>query len=103
VRNPRFSASGLSLSDRQVLTLAGKYPKAVILTDDRLVRRIALAEGRPVAGTLGVVIRAVRARLMTQAEALRAVDELVAQHHLRVSVELYQETLRQIGPPACWG
>ncbi len=96
VRSSRFPASALSLADRHVLTLAGKHPAAIILTDDSLVRRIALAEGFLVAGTLGLMIRAVRAKLVTQSDALQAIDELVTQHRLRISVDLYQEALRQI-------
>jgi predicted nucleic acid-binding protein len=99
VRSSRFSSLALSLPDRHVLTLARKHPNALVLTDDSLVRRIARAEGLPVAGTLGILIRAVRVKLITQQEALQAVDELVAQHRLRISVELYQETIRQIRPP----
>jgi uncharacterized protein len=96
VRSPRSPASALSLADHHVLTLAGRHPKSLILTDDSLVRRIALAEGLPVAGTLGILIRAVRAELMTRREALTALEELVTHHQLRVSVDLYQETLRQL-------
>jgi len=96
VRDPGFAASALSVADRHVLTLAKKHRKSLILTDDRLVRCIALAEGVPVAGTLGVVIRALRAKLVTRPEALQAVDELVTQHQLRVSVDLYQEAIRQV-------
>ena len=99
VRSLGFAVSALSLADGQVLTLAKKTRKSLILTDDGLVRRIAWAEGLPVAGTLGIIIRAVRAKLLTPSEALRAVDELVAEHQLRISVDLYQETLRQIRQP----
>jgi predicted nucleic acid-binding protein len=90
------SVTALSLADRHVLALAGKHPGAIILTDDSLVRRIALAEGFPVAGTLGLLIRAVRANIMTQPESLKAVEALVSEHQLRVSVDLYQESLRQL-------
>lgn len=96
VRGSRFAASALSVADRHVLALAAKHPKPVILTDDSLVRRIALAEGIPVAGTLGVMIRAVRAEVITPDEAVRALDELVAQHQFRISVDLYRESVRQM-------
>ncbi len=96
VRSPRFPATALSLADRHVLTLAQKHPKSTILTDDNLVRRVADAEGIPVAGTLGILIRAARAKYLTQPEALQAVDTLISDHQLRISVDLYQETLRQL-------
>ncbi len=96
VRTRRFTASSLSLADRHVLALAEKHPRSLILTDDALVRRIALAEGRAVAGTLGLLIRAAAAKIMTKQEALLALEALVADHQLRVSVDLYQEALRQL-------
>lgn len=96
VRNPHFPASALSVADRHVLTLAKKHQKTLILTDDSLLRRVAWAEGIPVAGTLGIIIRAVRAKLISPPEALKAIDELVTEHQLRISVDLYQETMRQI-------
>jgi len=76
--------------------LASEHPKSIILTDDSLVRRIALAEGRPVAGTLGLIIRAADASIMRKHEARLAVDALVGEHKLRVSVDLYQEAIRRL-------
>ncbi|MEI8138989.1 MAG: DUF3368 domain-containing protein [bacterium] len=96
VQSSLFPASALSMADRHVLTLAKKHRPSLILTDDSLVRRIASAEGLPVAGTLGIMIRAARAKFISQSEAIKAVDELVTEHHLRISVELYRETIRQI-------
>lgn len=77
--------------------VAGKHGKSVVLTDDALVRRMAVAEGSSVAGTLGVLIRAVRASMITKAAAREALDDLVAHHQFRISVQLYQEALRQLG------
>lgn len=96
VRGARFKGSALSVADRHVLALAAQHPKSVVLTDDSLVRRVALAEGLCVAGTLGVLIRAVRAKLVSSTEAIRALDELVSRHQFRISVDLYQESLRQM-------
>ena len=96
IHTPCPPASALSLADRHVLTLAGRHRHSIILTDDSLVRRIALSQGQAVAGTLGLIVRAVRAKLMTQTEAIQTVEELVTKHRLRIAVDLYQETLRQI-------
>lgn len=89
-------ASALSLTDRYVLALATKHPQSRVLTDDGLVRRVALAEGRPVTGTLGLIIRAARAGVMNRPAAIQAVEELVTDHQLRISVALYQEAMRQL-------
>lgn len=96
VHTLRFSTPALSLADQHVLALAGEHPRSLILTDDSLVRRIALAEGRPVAGTLGLIIRAASASIITRSEARLAVESLVADYKLRVSVDLYQEAIHRL-------
>lgn len=96
VQASRAVGAALSLADRQILALAVRHPKSRILTDDGVVRRVALAEGLPVIGTLGLLIRAVRDGLMTRPDARRAVDELIRDHAMRISVDLYQEILRQL-------
>lgn len=96
VSRPGFASAALSLADRSVLTLARREPESGILTDDGCVRRSALALGLPVAGTLGVLIRARRAGLLSIQETTEALDDLVAHHQFRISIELYQEALRLI-------
>jgi hypothetical protein len=97
VRSPQFPSGALSLADRCVLTLAKRHARSVILTDDALVRRVAVAEGLAVTGTLGLLIRARRAGQITRTAARQALDDLVSRHRFHISVELYQEALRQLG------
>jgi len=96
VRTRQYAASALSRADQHVLALAAEHPRSLILTDDSLVRRIARAEGRPVAGTLGVIIRAADAGILSRHEASRDVEALVGEHKLRISVDLYQEAIRRL-------
>jgi len=96
VRAPRVAASALSLADRHVLALAGKHPRTRTLTDDAVVRRIALAEGIPVTGTFGLIIRAVRGGNMTSSEGRGSVETLIGEHGMRVSVDLYQEAMQTL-------
>ena len=96
VHHPLFPALTISSADSHVLTLAKTHKNSLILTDDSLIRRIAQAENIPVAGTLGIIIRAVRKKILSTPKALQSIDELVSTHHLRISVELYKETLQQI-------
>ena len=91
-----FPSSALSQGDREVLTLACRERPAVVLTDDSLVRRGALAEGLRVAGTLGVLMRARTAGLLPAVAARQALADLVGQHGLRISVALYQEASRRL-------
>ncbi len=96
VQAPLAAGATLSLADRHILALAVRHPRSRILTDDGVVRRVALAEGLPVIGTLGLMIRAVRGGIMTRPAAREAVDGLIRDHAMRISVDLYQETMRQL-------
>ncbi len=96
VRHPLFPSRALSLADRSVLTLAAKQKHAMLLSDDALVRRIAKAEGIAISGTLGILIRSRRAGLLAQAKTIQMLDDLISRHKFRISVELYQEAIRQI-------
>jgi predicted nucleic acid-binding protein len=98
VPHPLFPSRALSVADRAVLTLAAKQKQAVVLSDDALVRRVARAEGMAVSGTLGILIRARRAGRLTHHKARQQLDDLIARHRFRISVELYQEALRQLAP-----
>jgi predicted nucleic acid-binding protein len=96
VPHPAFPSQTLSLADRSVLTLASRQKRALVLTDDALVRRVARSAAIPVAGTLGVLLRAQRARRISSAQAQAALDDLVARHNFHISIALYQEATRQL-------
>lgn len=98
VPRPGYPSRSLALADRCLLALAARHPGTILLADDALVRRIAESEGRRVAGTLGVLIRAVRKGLLTRTAARENLDDLIANHRFRISVELYQEALRHLRP-----
>ena len=96
MRSPQYESTSLSLADRCVLTLAERHRNAIILTDDGLVRRVARSEGFTVAGTLGILIRARRAGLIAKTVASQGLNDMVARHQFRISIELFQDVLRYI-------
>lgn len=55
----------LGPGESQVLMLALEIPGSVALLDDALARRIAIAKGIPVKGTLGLLLDAKRAGYLT--------------------------------------
>jgi hypothetical protein len=81
VRSPS-SASALSLGhglgdgEREALTLALENGGTTVLLDDSLARRVARTLGLPVVGTLGILLRAKHAGLLS--EILPVVDRLGA-------------------------
>jgi predicted nucleic acid-binding protein len=67
---------GLDAGELQVLLLARDLQSDWVLVDERLGRRVARALQLPVKGTVGILLAAFRAALLTKAEALEAVQQL---------------------------
>ena len=89
VRKPMVFANALSLADNCVLTVARRRRVSLVLSDDRLLRKIALIEGFGVVGTIGVLIKAAKGGLLTGGQAISTLDELVQKHGFRISTAVY--------------
>ncbi|MEI8241789.1 MAG: DUF3368 domain-containing protein [bacterium] len=96
VRQPRRFASSMSAADNDGLTLAIRCRADWLLCDDRITRLAAETEGVRTLGTLGILLRALRGKVLTPAAATELLDRLVRSHGLRISIELYQQTLSEI-------
>jgi uncharacterized protein len=96
VLKPRRYASALSGSDNEALTLAVRRRATLLLSDDRLLRQIAAAEGIRPMGTLGILFRAMEQGVMSRVQVRRGLEELVQQHQFRISVETYDAVLQRI-------
>jgi predicted nucleic acid-binding protein len=68
---------GLDEGEMQVLLLSLEQQPDWVLIDERLARRIAKAMGIPVKGTLGILLSAVLAGLLSKEEALDALQRLL--------------------------
>ncbi len=66
LHDPDIFAAALSFADNCVLTLAHRKRASMVLSDDRLVRRISALEGFQSIGTLGVLIRAQKKFLLSK-------------------------------------
>jgi predicted nucleic acid-binding protein len=92
----RRYASAMSRSDQETLALAERGRADLLLTDDRLVREMAaVAKIRPM-GTLGVLVLAMRKKVLTKKETQALVETLIRCHKFRISIELYEQVLRTI-------
>ena len=76
---------------RHISASRTRFPKA-----ERVTRAMAEIEGVRPMGTLGIILRATRKKLISAKEARRLVDLLVSSHNLRISVEVYQAVLKAI-------
>ncbi len=94
ISEPEIYAKALSFADNCILTLAHKEHADMVLSDDRLLRKLAAIEGFRVVGTLGVLLHAKKKKLLTAKKALSLLDQLVEEHNFRISTRVY-ETVRK--------
>jgi len=87
---PTRFAQALSYTDNCILTLAIKEQVNVLLSDDRLLRKTAAIEGIRVIGTIGILIRATKASLLSPKKYLKLLEELVDEHNFRISTRVYE-------------
>jgi len=87
---PTRFARALSYADNCILSLAVKEQANMVLSDDRLLRKTAVIEGIRVIGTIGILIRATKASLLSIKKYVELLDELVEQHNFRISTRVYE-------------
>ena len=84
---------GLDAGEIEVLQLAQEIQPDWVLIDERQARRVARAMGLPIKGTLGILLTAVLAELLSKEEALDALQQLLDKG-IRVS-DRWQAWLRE--------
>lgn len=97
VLKPKFHASGLSVPDNEALTMAVRHRASFLLSDDRLLRQMAVVEGIRPMGTLGILLRSMDKGMLTRGEARQLLEILIQQHRFRISIEVYDATLQRMG------
>ena len=55
-----------------------------------MLRKTAGIEGVQVIGTIGILIRATKASLLTVKKSVELLDELVEEHNFRISIRVYE-------------
>lgn len=95
-RETESLAVGLSQADNAILRLAKEQRADVVISDDRLLRRIAAIEGTGVIGTLGILVLATRRGVLPATETESLLSDLVRHHSFRISTAVYDASLRAI-------
>lgn len=93
----RPPSRSLSRSDQSVLVWAIENHADWLVADERMLRRIAGAEGIRVVGFLGLLIAAARRGILSQSQARLAIDDCISKHGCRISIDLYQRLLVELG------
>jgi len=91
-----FSSKSLSYADNCILTFAVKHQVDVLLSDDRLVRRIASNENIKLRGTLGILLQAMKKSLLTPKNTRKLINDLIHEHKFRISIDVFESVLRVI-------
>ena len=91
-----FSSQSLSYADNCILTYALSGKIDILLSDDKLVRRVALNEKITPVGTLGVLIRAMKKAILSPDKVRELIHELIHEHSFRISIEVFEAVLKII-------
>ena len=86
----------LDAGEMAALGLMEKYPGAIFLSDDCAARLAAERMGYEVHGTIGLVVRAIRKRLLSVEEVLRLLRELPRRSTLHIRLSLLEEIISQV-------
>jgi len=96
LKHPDIFARALSFADNCVLTLAHREGADLILSDDRLLRKVAIIEGFHVTGTIGVLLRARKKTLLSKKKATDLLNQLVEEHYFRIGIRVYEAARKAI-------
>ena len=96
VAHPMRFSPAMSQADHEALTLALRKHADLLLTDERLMRDMAVIEHMRPIGTLGILLRAQRQGLLTVAETRKLVDALIRDHQFRIGIALYEAVVTRL-------
>lgn len=87
----RLPENRLGMGEQSVIAYAHTHPGHLVGLDDLQARRLAEALDLPLAGTLGILLRAKQAGLV---DAVRPLLDAVVEAGFHLEPDLYQEVLR---------
>ena len=89
---------GIHIGEAHTKVLGELLNAKLFLSNERKVRKAAIAEGFRVAGTIGVILRAAHLRTVTMSEAL-SLMELMRSEDFRIHPDLIQEAINTLHDP----
>ncbi len=84
----------LDLGECGAIVLAQEIDAGQVIIDDRVARRVAIARGLPIIGTIGVLLVAKTRHIIPDVKSI--LDNL-RDHGTRISQRLYRQTLKNAG------
>jgi predicted nucleic acid-binding protein len=74
----------LDLGEQAALMLMQEYPEAIFLTDDAAARLAAVTLGYRVHGSIGILLRAIRRKQLSEVEVIKILRELPNRSSLHI-------------------
>lgn len=93
---PDVASLPLDAGEKQTLYLALRDKVDLVLFDDLKAREEALSRGLTVKGTLGIIVQAFRAGLVTLKEVQAIVDIIIERDDIWIEAELCRQVLTNI-------
>jgi len=91
--NEIAESAGIDIGEASAIALAKKQ-KYPILMDDLAARRFAVGLGLTVVGSIGVLMRAAKVKILSKGEALEALDKLA--RVMWLSIDVYEDARKII-------
>jgi len=91
-----FRSLALHRGEMEALRVAASRPRCLLLTDDMAARLAAEKCGVPAAGTVGVMVRALRRGLRTKAEVLDLLKQLPERSTLHLKPALLAKVIATV-------
>lgn len=76
--------------------LLTREKNTVVIIDDLLAREIAISLGLKVTGTIGILLKALKEKIITNRECKKKLEQLITTTTFRLSAKLYAKILREI-------
>lgn len=98
--DPRVATLALTFTlhrgEREALSLAARFPEAMLLTDDTAARLAAQTFTQRVHGTLGLLVRAMRRGQRSRDEVIALLRAIPSRSSLHIRLALLNEVIAQV-------
>jgi len=91
-----FRALSLGTGEQAALSLMGKHPESIFLTDDAAARLAAASLGYRAHGTIGILIRSIRRHQRKKEEVLSILKNLPIRSSLFIKPSLLREIIDKV-------
>ncbi len=86
----------LHAGEVEALFLMKNYPEAIFLTDDSAARLVGLRMNYKVHGTIGILIRSIRRKILSPREVITQLRQIPVRSTLHIKASLLEDIVKQL-------